>query len=96
MISPWQNPLPIPDHTTRQVVVYFYNGRWIPIMFFSLVSAIQLHRKAQQSGSELFIFPVNLNPDTFECSDQEPIASTGEVSNMEFYRSLKQKSSKTL
>lgn len=82
MISPWQNPLPTPEYTTRQVVVYFYNGRWIPIMFFSLAAAIQLQRQALPSGHELFIFPVNLNPDTFE--RLEPIAAGDEVSDLNF------------
>ncbi len=65
-------------------------------MFFSLEAAIHLHQKSQQSGSELFVFPVNLNPDTFERSEQEPIVLDCEVSDMEVYRSLKQVTSKAL
>jgi hypothetical protein len=27
----------------QKVVIYFYNSRWIPIMFYSLGDAIALH-----------------------------------------------------
>lgn len=95
MISPWQNSLPLSEYTTQQVVVYFYSDRWVPIMFFSLVAAIQLHQKAQQAGSELFIFLVNLNPDAFESSDPKSSLSEDNVRKLELYRSPEQVVAKT-
>lgn len=64
MDSPWQNPLPIDDHTNRQVVVYFHSDFWIPITCFGLSEAIALYRKALQRGKELFVFPPGLNLET--------------------------------
>jgi hypothetical protein len=64
MDSPWQNPLPIDDHTTRQVVVYFHSGFWIPITCFGLSEAIALYRKALLRGKEIFLFPPGLNLET--------------------------------
>ena len=65
MISPWQNPLPLEKYTTSRVVVYFYTGRWIPIMFFRYSEAIELHRKAALQGWSIFIFPHDLDPRDF-------------------------------
>ncbi|QSJ19409.1 hypothetical protein JYQ62_12210 [Nostoc sp. UHCC 0702] len=62
MISTLRNPLPMEEYTNRRVVVYFYSGRWIPIMFYTLKEAIALHHKAQQQGKELFVFPPDCNP----------------------------------
>ncbi|MBD1861048.1 MULTISPECIES: hypothetical protein [Trichocoleus] len=62
MISPWRSPLPLEEYTASQVVVYFYSGRWIPIMFCRLAEAIALHHRASSSGKELFIFPPEVNP----------------------------------
>lgn len=61
MDSPWQNPLPIDDYTTRQVVVYFHSDCWIPITCFGLSEAIALYRKALLRGRGLFVFPSGLN-----------------------------------
>ena len=61
MNSPWQNPLPIDDDTTHQVVVYFHSELWIPITCFGLSEAIALYRKALVRGKELFVFPPGLN-----------------------------------
>lgn len=65
MISFWRNPLPSADHGDDQVVVYFFNGSWVPIMFYSLREAIELYRTAKLAGQELFIFPLDLTPDNF-------------------------------
>ncbi|MGI2905204.1 hypothetical protein [Tolypothrix sp. VBCCA 56010] len=65
MISPWQSPLPLEEHKTRRVVVYFYSDRlslWIPIVFFQLIEALELHRKGLFKGVEFFIFPPDLDP----------------------------------
>jgi hypothetical protein len=62
VISPWRSPLPREEYTTNQVVVYFYSGRWIPIMFCRLAEAIALHRRALLAGKELFVFPPEVNP----------------------------------
>jgi len=72
MVSPWRCPLPLQEYTTSQVVVYFYSGRWIPIMFYSLVEAIALHRQALLESQEIFVFPPNVNP--YEC--QHSLKST--------------------
>lgn len=62
MHFPWQNPLPLDEYATTKVVVYFYSGQWIPIMFHQLVDAIALHRKAKKQGKEIYIFPPDVNP----------------------------------
>ncbi len=69
VISPWQTPLPCTEYTTHKVVVYYYNGRWIPIMFYKLSDAIALHRKARQEGKEIYIFPAGMNPNDFTKQD---------------------------
>ncbi|MFB2936272.1 hypothetical protein ACE1B6_13555 [Aerosakkonemataceae cyanobacterium BLCC-F154] len=62
MKFPWYNSLPTNDYAKSRVVVYYYTGQWVPIMFHQLVDAIALHRKAKQQGKELFIFPPDVNP----------------------------------
>lgn len=57
MVSDLQNPLPQQKPTTHRVIVCFYNGRWIPIMYYSFSDAIQLCDKARLLNQELFIFP---------------------------------------
>lgn len=49
----------------QKAVVYYYNSRWIPIMFYSYSDAISLHHKARLSGQELYVFPPNLDPNDF-------------------------------
>lgn len=70
MISPWRNPLPLQEYTTQRVVVYFYDGRWVPITVHSFMDAIQLHRQAQRNGHELYIFPNHVSPDGFVNGDE--------------------------
>lgn len=70
MISPWHNPLPLGEYTSQNVVVYFYNGRWVPITFYSLIEAITLCRKAESLGYELFVFPENLKPENLPTTYQ--------------------------
>ncbi|MBD2744020.1 hypothetical protein [Coleofasciculus sp. FACHB-1120] len=48
-----------------RVVVCFYSGRWIPIMFCPLVEAIALHQNALKEGKEIFIFPHDCDPNNF-------------------------------
>ena len=71
MISPWRSPLPLEEYTMHQVVVYFYSGRWIPIMFCRLAEAIALHHKASLQGRELYVFPPDVDP-----SDVSPSTSS--------------------
>lgn len=49
----------------QKAIVYYYNSRWIPIMFYSYSDAIALHHKARLSGQELYVFPPNLDPNDF-------------------------------
>lgn len=62
---PWQNPLPLEEYIMSRVVIYYYNGRWIPIKFCRLGDAIKLSRQAKQQGQELFLFPPDFIPDDF-------------------------------
>ena len=62
MDSPWQVPLPLEKYTKSRVVVYFYSGGWIPIMFYPLVDAIKLHCKASSLGMDIVLFPPDLDP----------------------------------
>jgi hypothetical protein len=62
MVSPWQTPLPHGGYTMSRVVVYLYSGRWIPIMFCSLIEAISLYRQALQTGKEVYVFPFDADP----------------------------------
>lgn len=74
MDSPWKNPLPKDEFTTRQVVVYFHSDFWIPINCFGLNEAISLYRKALLRGKELFVFPSGLDLETqniFSCESAE-------------------------
>ena len=48
-----------------RVVVCFYSGKWIPIMFCHLVDAIALHQNALKEGKEIFIFPPDSDPNDF-------------------------------
>lgn len=65
MVSPWRNPLPQGKYTNSRVVVYFYCGRWVPVMYYSLEKAIELYRKSKLNGKEIFAFPAKLNPSDF-------------------------------
>jgi hypothetical protein len=60
--SPWQVPLPQEENTTSRVVVYFYNGGWIPITFYPLVDAIRLHLIGISSGMDIVVFPPEIDP----------------------------------
>jgi hypothetical protein len=62
MNSPWHLPLPLGKYSTSRVVVYFHNGRWIPITFYPLIDAINLCRKASSSGMDIAVFPLGLEP----------------------------------
>lgn len=92
MNSSWQNPLPSEKYINQQVVIYFYTGRWVPIMFYSFAAAIALSHQAKQSGKELFIFPTNALPHEFErphpCSysqqTSKPISSPTHLKVPEF------------
>ncbi len=65
MISPWSNPLPLEEYASNRVVVYFYSGRWVPIMSYGLADAIALHQNARLLGQEIYIFPPDINPNQF-------------------------------
>ncbi len=45
-----------------RVVVYFFNGGWIPIAFYPLIDAINLYRKGLSSGMDIAVFPTELEP----------------------------------
>lgn len=57
MIQHYKNPLPSGEYAASKVLISFYKDRWIPITFCSFKDAIALHRKALQTGKEIFIFP---------------------------------------
>ncbi|OKH58367.1 hypothetical protein NIES2130_14930 [Scytonema sp. HK-05] len=67
MLSPWQIPLPLEEYTATRVVVYFFfDGRWIPIKFCTLNKAIKLCYEALLSNREIFLFPVDMDPNDFD------------------------------
>lgn len=66
MDCPWQVPLAQQEYTTSRVVVYFYSGGWIPITFYPLIEAIQLHRLALSSGMDIVVFPPDMDPRNFD------------------------------
>ncbi len=59
---PWQNPLPLEEYITSRVVIYYYNGRWIPIKFCRLAKAIRFYQEAKLEGKEIFVFPPDFDP----------------------------------
>lgn len=62
MESPWQLPLPQGEYATSRVVVYFYRDGWIPITFYPLTNAINLHQGGLLSGIDILLFPLDLDP----------------------------------
>lgn len=66
MDFPWQVPLAQQEYTTSRVVVYFYSGGWIPITFYPLIEAIQLHHLALDSGMDIVVFPPDMDPRNFD------------------------------
>ena len=68
MLSPWRCPLPLEEYTMSQVIVYFYSGRWVPIMFCSLEKAIALHHRAILEGREIFAFSPEVSPGDGTCN----------------------------
>ncbi|HEY9650546.1 MAG TPA: hypothetical protein V6C95_07780 [Coleofasciculaceae cyanobacterium] len=57
MISSCHNPLPLDEHATAEVLIYAYEGGWVPIRFSSLGEAINLYHNALLHGVEIFVFP---------------------------------------
>jgi hypothetical protein len=53
--------LPIGENTTSQVLIYFYDGKWVPTIYCPLADAIELHRRAALAGREFFVFPADLD-----------------------------------
>ncbi|MEW6494756.1 MAG: hypothetical protein AB1589_19895 [Cyanobacteriota bacterium] len=76
VISPWQNPLLCRESTTQKVVVYYYSSRWVPIMFYNLSNAIALHQKARLEGKELYVFPADFDPNSFNQQDIIPLITS--------------------
>lgn len=74
VISLWRNSLPLEEYATSEVVIYFYNGGWIPIIFSSLKEAIELYYRVKAKGNEVFIFPPHLKPWDFsvESTEEKP------------------------
>jgi len=73
VISPWSSPLPLEEYASKRVVVYFYSGRWIPIMSYGLADAITFYWTAKRSGKEIYIFPRGINPNHFSNPDVLPL-----------------------
>jgi hypothetical protein len=66
MLSPWQIPLPLEESTPIRVVVYFFsNSKWVPIKFCTLNKAVKLCYEALLINKEMFLFPVDLDPNDF-------------------------------
>ena len=57
--------IPLEENTTSRVTVYFYSGKWIPLVCCTLVDAIGLHRKARLSGKEFLAFPFDEDPNSY-------------------------------
>ncbi|HEY9596368.1 MAG TPA: hypothetical protein V6D33_01700 [Cyanophyceae cyanobacterium] len=57
MMSSCYNPLPLEEHTAAPVLIYAYEGGWVPIRFSSLGEAINLYHNALLHGVEIFVFP---------------------------------------
>jgi hypothetical protein len=69
MFSPWQLPIPLGEHTLTRVTVYFFwNSQWVPIKFCTLDKAVKLSHKAMLFNKEIFLFPVDLDPNDFSNS----------------------------
>lgn len=66
--SSWYVPLPLKEYAMSRVTVYFYSDGWVPIKYCSLGKAILLYQKASLEGKEIFLFPVNLDPNQFSNS----------------------------
>lgn len=72
MNSPWQIPLPLPEYLTSQVVVYAYEGEWAPVFFCSLGDALKFYGKLQLLSTQVFVFPVDLTPKSFDTALSDP------------------------
>lgn len=81
MTSPLINPLPLEEYASHEVVTYSYSGgRWVLIKSYALVDAITLYSAAKEIGTEVYIFPPDLDPNNFNNLDvlllvQEPSIS---------------------
>lgn len=74
MFSPWRIPLPLTEYSSFRVVIYyFWNNQWVPIKYCTLSKAIQLAYEGQSLNQELFLFPVDLNPNNFNVSVDEDL-----------------------
>lgn len=62
MYSLWSNPLPSDEYTTKQAVVYYYEGKWVPIMLVDFTQALSLYKNMTLEGWKVFIFPTNCHP----------------------------------
>ncbi len=69
MVSSWSNPLPIAEQGATQVVIYTYEGRWIPIMYSCLAEALKFYNQALLHGAEIFVFPPHLLPRSTQSPD---------------------------
>ncbi|WP_461937227.1 hypothetical protein [Nostoc sp.] len=63
--SSWYVPVPLKEYAMSRVTLYFYSDGWVPIKYCSLEKAILLYQKANLEGKEIFLFPVNLDPNQF-------------------------------
>jgi len=66
VISPLINPLPLEEYASHEVVTYSYSGsRWILIKSYTLVDAIALYSSVKEIGTEIYIFPPDIDPNHF-------------------------------
>lgn len=61
-------PLPLKEYAMSRVIVYFYSNGWVPIKYCSLQKAILLYYKAKLEAKEIFLFPVDLDPNKLSTS----------------------------
>ncbi|BBD63458.1 hypothetical protein NIES2109_64000 (plasmid) [Nostoc sp. HK-01] len=66
LTSPWQVPIPQKEYVNDRVVIYYRDNSWVPIKYCYLLKAIELHYRIwNQSGKEVFVFPTDLDPNSF-------------------------------
>jgi hypothetical protein len=82
VISPYQCQLPLEEYKKNLVVVYYYSGRWVPIMFYTLEAAIALYHKAILEGREILVFPPNVKPCELEYSFDTVVNQKTQPSNV--------------
>lgn len=58
--------MPLKEYINQRVVIYYRDISWVPIKYCYLLKAIELHYRIwNQSGKEVFVFPSDLDPNSF-------------------------------